>query len=277
MVRNVPRCRFMESPSIRIGILARRVRSRHSFYLILRREPTNCRPNQARGFDSTAHEAGSGVRNLRQTCQNVRSLEPPAAGKRPILRDMERSPENVLDELLVLEAQGGDERAFAELVERWQPRVLRHAFELTGRHELAADAAQESWIAVAKGLRRLADPACFPRWLLRIVSHKSVDAVREVARRRKLTEQAAAESPRTSDAARPALGAADDEIDDVGALRQAIARLPGDERALVSMFYWDQRLIAEIAHILDIPLGTVKSRLHRVRLALKERLERSKR
>jgi RNA polymerase sigma-70 factor (ECF subfamily) len=187
---------------------------------------------------------------------------------------MERSPESVpekvVDELLVLEAQGGDARALGQLVERWQLRVLRHALTLTGRRDLAADVAQESWIAVAKGLRRLDDPACFGRWLLRIVSHKSVDAIRQAQRQRKLAEHVAAEAPQ-------ATGPTDrDETDDVSALQRAIARLPGDERALVSMFYWDQRSLAEIAHILNIPLGTVKSRLYYVRQELKQILERSK-
>jgi len=50
----------------------------------------------------------------------------------------------------------------------------------------------------------------------------------------------------------------------------------GDARALVSMFYWDQLPLAEIAHILNIPLGTVKSRLHHARHDLKQMLERSK-
>jgi len=188
---------------------------------------------------------------------------------------MERSPESVpegvVDELLVLEAQGGDARALGQLVERWQPRVLRHAFRLTGRHDLAADVAQESWIAVAKGLRRLDDPACFGRWALRIVSHKSVDAIRQTQRQRKLAEHVAAGAPQQT--AQPT---GSDESEDVAALRRAIARLPGDERALVSMFYWDQRSLAEIAHILNIPLGTVKSRLYHVRHELKQILERSK-
>jgi len=187
---------------------------------------------------------------------------------------MERSPdsvpESVIDELLVLEAQGGDARALGRLVERWQPQLVRHAFRLTGRHDLAADVAQESWIAVAKGLRRLDDPACFGRWALRIVSHKSVDAIRQTQRQRKLVEHVAAEAPPAAELVEA------DAPDDVSALQRAIARLPGDERALVSMFYWDQRSLAEIAHILNIPLGTVKSRLYHVRQELKQILERSK-
>ncbi len=160
---------------------------------------------------------------------------------------------------------------WGQLVERWQPQLVRHALRLTGRHDLAADVAQESWIAVAKGLRRLDDPACFGRWVLRIVSHKSIDAIRQTQRRRKLVEQVATEAPQQA-----AAPTGSDATDDVSALRQAIDRLPGDERALVSMFYWDQRSLAEIAHILDIPLGTVKSRLFHVRQELKQILERSK-
>ena len=161
-------------------------------------------------------------------------------------------------------------RALAQLVERWQQRVIRHAFELTGRHDLAADVAQESWISVAKGLRRLDDPACFPRWLLRIVSHKCADAIRELQRRGRLAEQIADKAPQSIEPT------SDDTSDDVTALRRAIASLPGDRRALVTMFYWDELSIAEIAHILTVPLGTVKSRLHHTKQELKQILERSK-
>jgi RNA polymerase sigma factor (sigma-70 family) len=188
---------------------------------------------------------------------------------------MERSPEVVLDELLVLEAQGGDERAFARLVERWQPRVLRHALALTERHELAADAAQEAWIAAAKGLRRLDDPACFPRWLLRIVAHKCADAVRELVRRRKLVEHAAAEARQPSQWASDAALA--EATDDVAALRRGLGNLSGEQRSILSLFYWDGMTIAEIAHIFSIPPGTVKSRLHAARQELRQILERSKR
>ena len=76
---------------------------------------------------------------------------------------MQGSPDTVLDEMLVLQAKGGDAEALSTLIERWQPRLYRHAVQLTSRHDVAADVTQESWLAVARGIRRLDDPACFPR------------------------------------------------------------------------------------------------------------------
>jgi RNA polymerase sigma factor (sigma-70 family) len=182
---------------------------------------------------------------------------------------MQRSPDTVLDELLVLQAQGGDAEALSTLIERWQPRLYRHAVQLTGRHDVAADVTQESWLAVARGIRRLDDPACFPRWVLQIVSRKCTDSVRDQVRQRKLSEEVAAETTELTE--RGNVGTSED----AGELRRALANLPGERRALLSMFYWDGLSVAEIAHVLSIPPGTVKSRLHHARQELKQVLERS--
>jgi RNA polymerase sigma-70 factor (ECF subfamily) len=182
---------------------------------------------------------------------------------------MQRSSDTVLDELFVLQAQGGDAEALSALIERWQSRVFRRAVLLTGRHDLAADVAQESWLAVARGIRRLEDPACFPRWVLQIVARKSTDAVRDQVRQRKLNERAAAGKSEATARAKPELN------EDLGGLRRAMSNLPTDRRTLLSMYYWDGKSVAEIAHVMSIPLGTVKSRLHHARQELKQFLERN--
>jgi RNA polymerase sigma-70 factor, ECF subfamily len=182
---------------------------------------------------------------------------------------MQRSPEAVLDELFVLQAQGGDEKALSALIERWQSRVLRRAVLLTGRHDLAADVAQDVWMAVARGIRRLEDPACFPRWVLQIVARKSTDSVRDQMRQRKLSERVAAGKAEAAARAKPELN------ENLGGLRKAMMNLPGDRRTLLSMYYWDGKSVAEIAHVMGVPLGTVKSRLHHARAELKQYLERN--
>lgn len=63
---------------------------------------------------------------------------------------MNRTPEQIRDELLVLRAQDGDRDALTELASRWQERLLRHATRLTGRADAAADVVQESWLAMVK-------------------------------------------------------------------------------------------------------------------------------
>ncbi|MCH8830656.1 MAG: RNA polymerase sigma factor [Planctomycetes bacterium] len=179
---------------------------------------------------------------------------------------MSKTPEQIYDELLVLKSQDGDHRAFAELVKRWQQRLWRHARQFSDNRDAAADILQEAWMDILRGLR---DPASFPKWAYRIVSNKCVDWLRRQKRRRNLVNNAQEELPNGMDE----LSQTTVE-DDVGRLRQGMRRLPADRRAMLSMFYVEEMLIAEIGAALAIPVGTVKSRLHYARNQLKTILER---
>jgi RNA polymerase sigma-70 factor (ECF subfamily) len=118
---------------------------------------------------------------------------------------------------------------------------------------------------MVKGLRRLDDPACFPRWAYQVVTRRSTDWIRETFRRRKLNERAAVE---LRDEKEP-----NHVADDIDAVRVAIRKLPPEQRSLLVMHYLDGLSIAEIAEALGIPLGTVKSRLFAIRSELKGLLE----
>ena len=89
-----------------------------------------------------------------------------------------RSRQDVFNDLLVLRCQGGDGDALEALARAWHPRLLRHAFRLTGQADAAAEVAQEAWMAIVRGLGRLRDPAVFRGWAYRIVANKSRDWVR---------------------------------------------------------------------------------------------------
>ena len=91
---------------------------------------------------------------------------------------MEKSPDAIYDELLVLRCQDGEEAALGDLVNRWQSRLLRFALQITDRRDAAADVVQESWLAIVRGIHKLDDPASFPKWAYRIVRNKSVDWTR---------------------------------------------------------------------------------------------------
>ena len=176
---------------------------------------------------------------------------------------MERSPDRIRDEWLVVRAQGGDREAFAELVAHRQPKLLRHAVRLTGRRDAGADVAQESWLAIVKGLRRLQDPACFPRWAYQIVTRRTADWVRGRSRRREQASYELAEPTET--------GGPDEEA--LSELRSAISKLSRDRRTLLAMHYVDGLSVGEIAEALSIPPGTVKSRLYHARDELRQLLQ----
>lgn len=183
---------------------------------------------------------------------------------------MNREPRQVLTELLVLAAQGGSERAFKQLHDLWRADFWRMAMMRVERPEAADEIVNTVWLAIARGLRGLDDPACFPRWALRIVERRGADWIRG----RTLERRREVEVAKEAELLAPA-GAAEKSVpEDVAQLREAIARLPVDQRELVQLYYMMERSVAEIAAILDLAPGTVKSRLFSVRETLKQMLER---
>ena len=177
---------------------------------------------------------------------------------------MNRDRSEVLDELLVLRCQDGEPEALEALARRWHPRFLQHTLRLTGDREAARDLAQEVWMAIARGIHRLEDPARFRGWAYRIAVHKSRDWVRrEQGKRRVLRRAAASEEPE------PSQGGSE-------ATQRLLATLRGlspEQRTILSWYYLEEMSVREIAGVLSIPEGTVKSRLFYARKALRECLE----
>lgn len=166
-----------------------------------------------------------------------------------------KQTDRVTDELLVLSSQQGNTRALTELIGRWRDRLWRLAWRLTDDEQAAWDVVQEAWIVIARRVGRLEDPAAFPAWAYRITSNKARDWVRRRSRVRRVDEEYAA---RTSERRPGPSGLGED-------LREALAALPGRDRAILSLRYEDNFTTAEIAEILSVPAGTVKSRLHNAR------------
>lgn len=179
---------------------------------------------------------------------------------------MSRFSERIQDELLVLRCQEGDGTAFEELVERWQERLWRHAWRLTGDEEAAWDALQDAWIGIAGGIRRLEDPVAFPAWAYRIVSNKCRDWIRRERRRREVHEAYSENIEQEKDDHCETFERCAD-------LKEALARLPGRDRAILALRYNEEFDTAEIAEILGVPAGTVKSRLYHARQRLRAMME----
>ncbi|MDP2138936.1 MAG: sigma-70 family RNA polymerase sigma factor [Candidatus Didemnitutus sp.] len=186
---------------------------------------------------------------------------------------MNPDPKQVLTELTVLAAQAGSEAAFRDLHGLWRADLRRLALVRVERDEAADEVMTEVWLAIVRGLARLDDPACFPRWAFRIVDRRCTDWIRRRATARRHAVAVAAEAEHFAPAAVPAI-AAHEPADEVVALRAAVTRLPADARKLLHLYYELGRSVAEIAEILDLPSGTVKSRLFSVRETLKAQLER---
>jgi RNA polymerase sigma-70 factor (ECF subfamily) len=182
---------------------------------------------------------------------------------------MIRDARQVLTEWLVLEAQRGSERAFRDLHDLWQPDFRRMAMVRVDQPDAADDVLTEIWLAIARGLPRLEDPACFPRWAFQIVQRRAADWVRRRLLERRREDAAAADA----DLLAPAAMMPNEPADDVLALREAISRLPADEQELLHLHYILDRSIREIADVLQLPVGTVKSRLFSTREHLRQQLK----
>ncbi len=183
---------------------------------------------------------------------------------------MSRTAEDIQDELWVLQCQEGDDDALQALIGRWQPRLTRLAWRLTAEREAVCDIVQESWLAIVRGLKRLDDPARFRAWAYRIVSNKCADWTR-----RRVVQRGVAKDLRA--AAATSCGDPSDETDsasELARMRDALTKLPDVQRAILSLHYLDGMGVREIARVLDVPEGTVKSRMYHARNGLKQALER---
>jgi len=174
---------------------------------------------------------------------------------------MAGNSEQLVDEILVMDCQSGSSKALDLLVSRWQKRLWRYACRLTGNSEAAWEVTQESWLGIIRGLRRLNDPAHFRPWAYRIVTNKARDWIRRSAKRVPLQPEEAPEN-RPHDERRAHETSAD--------LQAILRRLPERSRTVLTLYYLEEFALAEIAGILHIPRGTVKSRLHTARTEFKK-------
>jgi RNA polymerase sigma-70 factor (ECF subfamily) len=164
---------------------------------------------------------------------------------------------------VVRRAQAGDLGAFEELVRRCQGDAWRFAYHLTRDRTLADDVTQESFVRAFRGLRTFSGSSKFTSWLLRIVHNSASDARRRVSRERALAERAAEDLSR-----HPSGGGIEERL----RLQAAVDALPQRFRepfVLIEVLGYDYR---EAGAILQVPVGTLKSRMHRARAALMRRL-----
>lgn len=177
---------------------------------------------------------------------------------------------------LVLEAQQGDEQAFARLVEQYQVPVFNLCYRMLGEPESAEDAAQESFLRVYRNLSRYDRQRPFATWLLSIAAHYCIDRLR----RRKFSivsidaerddDEHPTEFPDTN-APNPEQEAVRREEQD--ALHGVLQQLDPTDRAAVILRYWYDFSEIEISQSLSLTVSAVKSRLHRARKEIARRLQ----
>jgi len=174
--------------------------------------------------------------------------------------------DRALEAYLVSAARMGDRRAMAGLVELCGPRLLAHATRLLGERDGAGDVVQEAWVEIMRSLNGLRDEARFLPWALRIVTRRVAREIKRRQRGRILADAVLAQTDPVSPEAGPA------EVD-AAKVRAAIAALPPAQAATVALFYLEDLNVTEVATALDVPVGTVKTRLMHARARLRALLE----
>lgn len=173
------------------------------------------------------------------------------------------------DEDLVRRYVGGEAEAFTELVRRHQQRVYSLCLRMLGDADAAADVAQDTFLTVLRKLGSFRGEAAFTTWLHRVAVNACYDELRRKQRRPML--HVATEGVTDREAGPPILDHAD-EVAGTSDVARALASIPEEFRAALVLADVHDMAYERIARVLDVPVGTVKSRVHRGRLALAEAL-----
>jgi RNA polymerase sigma-70 factor, ECF subfamily len=174
--------------------------------------------------------------------------------------------ESLALQILVLRCQTGDESAFAEIVSRFQPRLSYFVRKLLNDAHLADDVLQNVWLDVFRGLKSLRNPAAFSTWAYRIAR----DHVYRLHRKRRLNTVALNDGDMAN---------ATDEVnhfrlEDVAKIHTSLNQLSVEHREVLVLRFLEELNYEEIAEITSSEIGTVKSRLHYAKRALKQFLEK---
>ena len=169
------------------------------------------------------------------------------------------TPVELSDPDLVRRFQGGEERAFDLLMARHERRVYNLAYRMLGNPDDARDATQDAFLSCFRHLAQFRGDSAFSTWLHRIALNACYDVLRRRRDTTSLDDRRVEPSPVADHADRAAVGA------DV---QRALMAVPPDFRAVLVMHELQDLPLEEIATALDVPVGTVKSRLYRGRVAL---------
>src|SRR6266851_6341019 len=168
---------------------------------------------------------------------------------------------------LIRRAIEADADAYELIVRRFQDMAVGYSYSIIRDFQLAEDAAQEAFLEAYRNLNKLRDPAAFPGWFRRIV-FKQCD---RVTRARSFStipldaaERRASKEPTQADAL--------EQREMTNKILAAVDSLPGHERAATMLYYMSGYSQAEVAEFLDVPVTTIKKRLHTARNRLREML-----
>lgn len=184
---------------------------------------------------------------------------------------MRQSSEAILDELLVLKCRRGDAAAWKELVSRYQLRLFYFVCRLVDAERDAWDVLQQTWMTALKGLGELQEPRAVRTWLYRIARNQAAIRLRQMGREAMLLDPQA-----MHELAEPEDDSAEPEhwpADAAGRLHECLGKLSISHREVLTLHFLEDVSIEGISAITSVPPGTVKSRLHYAKRALRDAME----
>jgi RNA polymerase sigma-70 factor, ECF subfamily len=182
------------------------------------------------------------------------------------------------DEELVRAAQGGENRAFDELVRRYQDKVYRLSYKILRHEDDAAEALQDAFLSAYRGLGNFKAESTFSTWLYRIATNASL-----MKYRKRRDGHVSLDQPQGAGDEGEPLQLADwsaQPPEDLltaetrQVMQEGIQRLPEELRTVFVLRDIEELSNAQVAEVLDLSVAAVKSRLHRGRIQLRERLNR---
>jgi RNA polymerase sigma-70 factor (ECF subfamily) len=195
------------------------------------------------------------------------------AGLGAPLSKMASSPVELDDQQLVTASKRGDQDAFAQLVQRYQRRIFNLVYRMLQQYEEASEITQETFLAAWQGLPSFRGEARFATWLYRIAYNCALKQLETRKRDRALQVALQAEQALESEDNFARASAQIDEHEQQAFVQEHLSHLPAKYRIVLILRHLQDMTYEEMAEILTMPVGTIKTHLFRARNLLKERLQ----
>jgi RNA polymerase sigma factor (sigma-70 family) len=170
-------------------------------------------------------------------------------------------------ELLVLRCRRGQKAAFEELIRSWEKRLFYYIRRLLDDEQEAWHVLQETWLKVLQDIAKLREPRKLPAWLYRIARNTAISHLRTKRARQELLQRDARPPDVPDDANNLA-------FQDAEQVHYGLGRISLRHRDVLTLFFLQDLSVEEIAEALQIPPGTVRSRLYHAKRALRAVLEK---
>ena len=176
-----------------------------------------------------------------------------------------KSSNQIIEQILILRCQIGDKEALAELIDRYQGPLGYFISRLSANPEMAEDIFQETWLTVIKRICSLKKLDAFSIWLYRIARNKVYQQLRRKKMLSKLNENIMATNNTEEDIF---------SVEDAAKIHRCLKELQPEHREVLMLRFLEQMSYKQISDVTNCSLGTIKSRIHYAKLALKKEMEK---